>query len=205
MTATAIATTATAGLLPGFSDPVLDSQRVFRAVLDVMSRPGTVVELPLRLAAPMPLDAAATAVALALTDHETHVWLDRAANTEAVRQYLRFHCGCPLTGETVAADFAIVADARSMPPLSDFKLGSDEFPDRSTTLIVQVPTLTAGEPWNLKGPGIRDRKRLAVGGLPSGFHRWVADNHDRFPRGIDLIFTSGCLLTALPRTVRLEG
>lgn len=199
------AITTTDGLLPGFSDPVLDSQRVFRAVLEAMARPGTIVDLPLHLAAPTPLDPATAAVALALADYETAVWLDPVADSDAVAQYLRFHCGCPLTAETAAAAFAIVADPRSMPPLSAFNTGSDEFPDRSTTVILQLPTLTAGEAWGLKGPGIRDSARLSAAGFPPGFRRWVEDNHDLFPRGVDLIFTSGALLAALPRSTRLEG
>ncbi|WP_209880496.1 phosphonate C-P lyase system protein PhnH [Azospirillum soli] len=196
-------------LLPGLGDPVIDSQRVFRAVLDAMARPGTLHELPQAVAgsvgAPAPFEAATAAVVLALADQETPVWLDPSADCAAVRQHLRFHCGCPLTGNAAAAVFAVVADPGAMPPLSAFDQGSDEFPDRSTTVIVQVPALTGGAPLELAGPGIRDRVRFAPGGLPAGFRRWVADNHAGFPRGVDLILTSGARLAALPRSTRLEG
>lgn len=193
------------GLSPGFSEPVLDSQRVFRAVLEAMARPGTIVELPLHLAPPPPLDPATAAIALALMDYETPLWLDGAADTEAVGQYLRFHCGCPQTSEPAKAAFAIITDPAAMPPLSAFHVGSDEFPDQSTTVILQVPTLTAGDAWQLTGPGIRDSVRLAAGGFPKGFHRWILDNHELFPRGVDLVFTCGGLISALPRSTRLEG
>lgn len=195
-------------LLPGLPDPVLDSQRVFRAVLDAIAHPGTLVDLPFSLGralhVPAPLDPATAAVALALADVDTRLWLDGAAGAAAVRAYLRFHCGCPLTEEPAAADFAVVADPQAMPPLAAFNAGSDEFPDRSTTVIVQVPALEGGEPWTFTGPGIRDRVRLAVAGLPPAFRGWVAENHAGFPRGVDLIFTSGTRLVALPRSARLE-
>ncbi|MCW2239975.1 phosphonate C-P lyase system protein PhnH [Azospirillum canadense] len=192
-------------LLPGLPDPVIDSQRVFRVVLDAMARPGTLVDLPLSLKVPAPLDPATAAVALALADVDTRLWLDGAVGADAVRAYLRFHCGCPLTEGPAAADFAIVVDPQAMPPLAAFNAGSDEFPDSSTTVIVQVPTLDGGEPWTFTGPGIRDRVRLAVAGLPPAFRGWVAENHAGFPRGVDLIFTSGTRLAALPRSARLEG
>jgi alpha-D-ribose 1-methylphosphonate 5-triphosphate synthase subunit PhnH len=193
------------GLLPGFSDPALDSQRVFRAVLEALARPGTIVELPVHLAPPSPLDPATAAIALALVDYETPLWLDHATDTEAVAQYLRFHCGCPLTTDPGKAAFALVADAAAMPPLSAFNAGSDEFPDQSTTLIIQVPTLTAGEGWELTGPGIRDSVRLAASSFPKGFNCWIAENHDLFPRGVDLIFASGRLIAGLPRSTQLEA
>ncbi|CAA7616883.1 phosphonate C-P lyase system protein PhnH [Magnetospirillum sp. UT-4] len=195
---------ATDGLLPGFADPVLDSQRVFRAVLEATARPGTLVELPLHLEPPAPLDAATAAVMLALADYETPLWLDGTAATDAVAEYLRFHCGCPLVSDPAAAAFALIADASIMPPLAAFHAGSDEYPDRSTTLVIQVATLTAGEPVELSGPGIRDSARLAAGAFPPDFPRWVAANHELFPRGVDLVLASGRSLAALPRSTRLE-
>lgn len=198
-------TTADDTLLPGLADPVLDAQRIFRAVLDAMARPGTIVTLPALPVAPAPLDPATMAVALALADRETTLWLDRAADGMAVRQHLRFHCGCPLVPDAGDADFAIVADAMAMPPLAAFKAGSDEYPDRSTTVILQAACLTGGEGWTLAGPGIRDRAALGIAGLPPQFRRWVADNHLGFPRGVDLIFTCGTDVAALPRSTRLEG
>jgi len=74
-------------LLAGFSDTTLDSQRAFRAALDALSRPGRIVTMPDLLpdGAPVPLMPATAALALALFDYETPVWLDEAADTPAVR------------------------------------------------------------------------------------------------------------------------
>lgn len=198
-------TTADGMLLPGLADPVIDAQRIFRAVLDAMARPGTIVTLAPLPAAPAPLDAATAVVALALADRETAVWLGATADSPAVRQHLRFHCGCPLAADPGQADFAIATEPRALPPLDAFNLGSDEYPDRSTTLILQVPALTGGEAWTLTGPGIRDRMGLAIAGLAPGFRDQLVANAACFPRGIDVIFTSGIQLAALPRSTRLEG
>lgn len=192
------------GLLPGFADPVLDSQRVFRAVLEAMARPGTIVELPVSLDAPAPLAPATAALALALADYETPLWLDEAAATDTVSEYVRFHCGCPLAARSDQAAFAIIADPAAMPPLDRFHPGSDEYPDRSTTLIIQVASLTGGQPWRLTGPGIRGNAALSAAGFPPEFRTWVQANHDLFPRGVDLVFTAGRLMAALPRSTRLE-
>ena len=63
----------------GLSDPVLDSKRIFRGVLDAMAHPGRVVPLPPPPDPPAPLVPAAAAVALTLLDYETPLWLDPAA------------------------------------------------------------------------------------------------------------------------------
>lgn len=193
------------GLLPGFSDPVAQSQKVFRVVLEAMSRPGTIVAAQTVASAPLPLNPVAAALVLALVDYETPLWLDPAAAQPAVVEYLRFHCGCPLAESPDQAAFALIADPRSMPPLSSFYLGSDEYPDRSTTVIVQVPHLDGGEGWSLKGPGIRDQAILSAGHLPAAFKAWVQDNHLLFPRGIDLLFAAPTHVAGLPRSTQLEG
>lgn len=191
------------GLLPGFTDPVMQSQKIFRLLLEAMARPGTMVELPLSVTAPAPLDPATAAAALTLLDYETPLWLDETAGTEAVASYLRFHCGCPLVHHRDRAAFAIIADPARLPPLASFNLGSDEYPDRSTTLIIQVPSLTTGDALALSGPGIRDSITLAASGFPKEFRQWMADNHELFPRGVDIFFTCGTLIAGLPRSTRL--
>ncbi|HSK38624.1 MAG TPA: phosphonate C-P lyase system protein PhnH, partial [Arenibaculum sp.] len=139
------------GLAPGFADPVLDAQAVFRCVLDAMARPGRIVTIPVAVEAPAPLDAATAALCLALADFETPVWTDAAGSAGP---WLRFHCGARIEGDPVLAGFAVVTDAANLLPLARFAPGSDAFPDRSCTLFVQVPALTGGPPAVLRGPGI---------------------------------------------------
>ena len=193
------------GLMTGFADPVADSQRTFRAVLEAMSRPGTIVAAPVLTNAPAPLGPVAASLLLTLVDYETPLWLDPLARQPAVVDYLRFHCGCPLVDDPARASFALVVDALSMPPLSAFHAGSDEYPDRSATVIIALPSLDGGGVWHLKGPGIRDQAILRAGHLPPAFKSWVRDNHALFPRGVDLLFAAPAHLAGLPRSTQLEG
>jgi alpha-D-ribose 1-methylphosphonate 5-triphosphate synthase subunit PhnH len=190
-------------VLAGFADPVLDAQRVFRAVLDAMAHPGRVVGLP-GPDAPPPLGPATAAVCLTLLDLDTPVWLDAAAATVDVVAYLRFHCGAPVVGTAAAARFAVIADAASMPALGTFEPGSDERPDLSATLVIQVAGLAGGRGARLTGPGTEGDTRLEVGGVP-GLWAGLRANAGRFPRGVDVILCAGTRLAALPRTTAVEG
>ncbi len=197
-----IASPNAAQMSPGFADPVFDSQRMFRRLLEAMSYPGRIVDTGAQAAAPAPLSSAAAATCLSLADYETPVWLDPAA--QPVRDWLRFHCGCPIVAEPGQARFGIVHDAAAIPSLAIFNPGTDEYPDRSATLIVEVGALTPGEGLRLTGPGIRAETRLTVEGLPQRI--WVEwrENRALFPGGVDLILTCGDQLAALPRTVKVE-
>lgn len=188
---------------PGFPDPVRQSQAVFRQVMDAVARPGTPADLSPCPTPPAGLAAAAGAVALTLFDFETPVWLDPALGAEA-GDWLRFHCGCPLVTDPAQAAFAIVVDAPHAPPLAAFHQGDAKYPDRSTTVLLQVAALDGGEPVTLRGPGIRNEAKLAPTGLPGDFWDQVQTNHMQFQFGVDLLLVAGSELIGLPRSTRVE-
>lgn len=197
--------TAPATLTPGFSDPPLQAQGVFRLVLDAMARPGRIKALGDEAPkAPAPLDDTAFAAALTLFDFETPVWIDDLLATPDVVESLRFHCGCPIVAKPGDAAFALIGDTARMPSLSSFSLGTPDYPDRAATLIIQTEGLAEGEGWTLRGPGIKDCAKLRVLGLPLEFEKHWSDNRAGFPNGVDVVFTHGRQFACLPRTTALE-
>ncbi len=197
---------AEAALVAGFADPVREAQAVFRAVMMAMSRPGTLRAITPPPPPPAPLDAGLAAIAMALCDFETRVWLDAPlAASDAVTGYLRFQTGAPLTDDPAAAAFALISDPSALAGLAGFAQGTPDYPDRSTTLVIAVPSLAEGEGWTLRGPGIDGIARLTVGGLPAGFSGWLADNRSQFPLGVDLVFVAGDRVAALPRSTAVTA
>jgi alpha-D-ribose 1-methylphosphonate 5-triphosphate synthase subunit PhnH len=183
--------------LPGFADPVLGAQAAFRAVLGAMAVPGSLHQAGEGLVAPVPLDPATGAVLLTLVDAEAPLALDAAAGQ--ARDWLAFHCGARF-GDAGQARFVL---ALACPDLMALPAGTDEEPETSATVILQVATLGTGARFRLSGPGLREPAELAVNGLPEDFaSRWAA-NRARFPRGVDVILCAGSTLTALPRSVVL--
>ena len=194
-------------LAPAFADPPRATQSVFRCVMEAMARPGEVRALTSLPAPPAPLGAAAAALALTLLDYETPFWLDPTlAAAPQVREWLRFHTGAPLTVEAAKAAFAFIADPARCPAFAEFSLGSLEYPDRSTTLVLQVDGFDRGAPLTLAGPGIKGTQQLRAAPLPRDFRARLIANRALFPRGIDLILASSDAIAALPRSLRaLEG
>ena len=187
----------------GFEHATLASQQVFRNCLAALSRPGRIVELAPRLEAPGEVHLAAAALLLTLLDHDTRLWLSPGVRTAGA--YLRFHTGCGLADEPRDADFALIASGAQLPALGTFRAGSDERPDRSATLVIQVDSLSASEGWRIGGPGIREPGRLAARGLGPEFALQWALNHAAFPRGVDVFLASRERLCGLPRTTRIES
>jgi alpha-D-ribose 1-methylphosphonate 5-triphosphate synthase subunit PhnH len=185
----------------GFAEPVLAAQSTFRTLMDAMARPGTVRGLA-GIAAPAPLSPVAAAIALTLLDYETPFWLDAPlAAAPEVARWIAFHTGAARTADPARAAFAFVADTAAAPPFETFALGSQEYPDRSTTLVLQVEHLSEGEGLTLRGPGIAGSRRLAASPLPAAFlDRW-SENRALFPRGVDLVLATADAVAALPRSV----
>ena len=195
----------TSALTPGFADPPLQAQSVFRVALDAMARPGRIRafadDLP---KAPAPLDDATFVLALTLIDFETPVWLDERLGAANVIESLRFHCGCPIVERSEDASFALIGDAAGLPPFSAFSKGTPEYPDRAATLIIQTEGLADDDGWTLTGPGIQGSAQLRVLGLPLSITEQLRTNCLGFPNGVDLIFTHERRLACLPRTTSLE-
>lgn len=186
-------------------DQARHSQAAFRAAMMAMAQPGRIIDLPeLTIDAPLP-EGMAT-LALALCDYETPIWLDDSlTHTNAAAEWLRMQTGAPLTRHPATCLFGLIGDATALPALESFALGTDEYPDRSASLIVAVYALSDGYGWRLRGPGIREDARLHARGLAEAFVAERAGLGVLFPRGVDIFFVCGLRVAALPRSTRVEA
>jgi alpha-D-ribose 1-methylphosphonate 5-triphosphate synthase subunit PhnH len=148
----------------------------------------------------------AAAICLTLTDFETPIWLDSPlqASTD-VCEYLTFQCGCQIVTDPAEAQFAIIADGLHLPSLATFSVGCAEYPDRSTTVIIQIDSIddTAGAA--LTGPGIATPKSLSLRGVREDFFEDLTRNNRIFPLGVDVLCVTETAVIGLPRTVKPES
>mgnify|MGYP002789592530 CR=1 FL=1 len=186
--------TATA-LSDGFADAPVQAARAFRQILEAMARPGTIREVS-GVSPPDPLSIAAGVVLLTLVDPTTTLHLAGATDAPGVREWVAFHLGAPLV-PAEEADFAL-GSWDALQPVTRFRIGQPDYPDRSATLIVEMERLVNHGP-ALAGPGIELATWL---NLPetAAFRA----NRALFPLGFDCILTAGDRLAGLPRSTRVE-
>jgi alpha-D-ribose 1-methylphosphonate 5-triphosphate synthase subunit PhnH len=196
--------TTVAELPAGFADKVLSAQSTFRSVMDAMARPGSVQRIVAAAGTPAGIMRGTAAIALTLFDHDTPVWLDPLiSETSNVTKWLKFHTGAPVVGDSSICSFALIGDAAALPSLDRFSFGTNEYPDRSTTLILQVESLTQGKNLELRGPGIDGTAVLQARVQPADLFERLAINATLFPRGIDVVLVHDDAIVAIPRTTRL--
>ena len=177
-----VATLDLSRIAPAFADPVRESQAVFREVMECVARPGRITRF----------------------DRAPQVWLDPALADSEAEAWLRFHCGCPLTVKAEDAAFAIVTDMVKAPNLAAFNQGDAKYPDRSTTVILQIASLEGGPVVTLSGPGIRTTTDISPQGLPQDFWTQIETNQAQFQFGVDVLLVAGDQLLALPRTTTAQ-
>jgi alpha-D-ribose 1-methylphosphonate 5-triphosphate synthase subunit PhnH len=186
----------------GFVKPVLDAQRTFRAVMNALAEPGTEQFIGTDGPCCPGFSIAMSAIALTLADFETRIWIDAAAPPDAAA-YLRFHTGAPIVSAHKDAAFAFITRSRDLPTLSTFAQGTLDYPDTSTTIIIDVLSIDTTRGWSLTGPGVASVRRLAVSPLPEVFAADFIANRSTFPCGVDVIFCAGTKIVALPRSTRM--
>jgi len=198
--------TTVAELPAGFVDKVLSAQSTFRSVMDAMARPGSVQRIAAVAGTPGMMTRGTAAIALTLFDHDTPVWLDkRMSATPDVAKWLKFHTSAPVIADSSISSFALIGDPQNLPALEHFAFGSNEYPDRSTTLILQVDSLTQGAALELRGPGIDGTAVLQASIQPQDLIERLAMNVALFPRGIDVVLVHDDAIVAIPRTTRLAA
>lgn len=190
-----------AQLSAGFADPVHDAQTAFRRVLEALSRPGRRFALGSPVEG-LALGAAMAHLLLALTDDDTPVWWQQ--DDGGASGWLRFHTGAGFAAMPEEAAFAVLTDAGSMPALDSFPAGPMASPERSATLLVEVPSLETGPAVEWRGPGIQDKQTVCIAGLPDNFWAQWQANHAAFPQGVDIVFTCAGSALGLPRTTRVR-
>jgi len=198
--------TTVAELPAGFAEKVFSAQSTFRSVMNAMARPGSIQRISAVAGAPDAMMRGAAAIALTLFDHDTPVWLDkRMSATPDVARWLKFHTSAPVVADPSISRFALAGDPREILSLDRFSFGSNEYPDRSTTLILQVESLTQGPAFQLRGPGIEGTIVLEASIQPQDLFGRLAINEALFPRGIDVVLVHDDAVVAIPRTTRIAA
>lgn len=180
----------------GFATPSVESARAFRAAMEAVARPGRIGRVS-GARPPAPCSVAAGVLLLTLLDPDTPLWLAPSHDDPGLREWLVFHTGALL----VPAERAMFALGtwQSLLPVDRFAIGTDEYPDRSATLIVEVPDLRP-EGTRLTGPGIQGHTHLS---LPDAAA--LRANHALYPLGFDCFLTCGDSLAGVPRSTMVEG
>jgi alpha-D-ribose 1-methylphosphonate 5-triphosphate synthase subunit PhnH len=188
----------------GFTHPVMHAQSSFRAIMDALANPGSIQPLtqPATVLATLGPDLAS--VLLTLADADTTIWLGETLRSAEISTFVGFHTGAPLTRDPQKSQFAFASTAAELPPLNQFSLGTQEYPDRSTTIVLAVSSLTGGADLTIRGPGIKDHAHIAPVGLPGDFVAQWFVNRAEFPRGVDLLLVADGGVMGLPRSTRIS-
>jgi alpha-D-ribose 1-methylphosphonate 5-triphosphate synthase subunit PhnH len=195
---------------PGFSDPTRQAQTNFRAIVDALAHPTRSYPLNGPTHPPAGLGRGLAAVALTILDEDCTVWLGGALADDAeVSAWLAFHTGACQVSAAVQADFAFVRPIAA-PALSMLRLGTDEAPHLSTTLVLDLrefadDMVPKDAHFRATGPGINGETAFDAAWattFPDFGRQWAA-NVAMFPCGVDLLLVDEERVSALPRTTRL--
>ena len=182
----------------GFSQPVRQAQESFRQLLDAMSHPGDIRTLQ-AISTPDTLQSATLTTLLTLTDNTTPVWFDARLDTDEVRQILALNTGAGVTSSPMQASFAVI-DAESPFDATNFDHGSEDYPDRSCTLLVQCHDTETNSEQTLSGPGLQQATTTRLPKLHRSLSDYLNARHRLFPMGLDVILCQNDSVRCLPRS-----
>jgi alpha-D-ribose 1-methylphosphonate 5-triphosphate synthase subunit PhnH len=195
-------------------DEVFDSQATFRALLDAMSRPGTISQVPriAYTAVPRGFCAPAMSILKTLCDHRVSFSVAGAqVNPEWIR-YLEVNLAAP-HATVESADYVLFDGAAYDAGFAKLRLGSPEYPESSATALLfisrlsQDPYESEGPACDLEfsGPGVKGTVRLSVTGLDPAYAVEREKVNRAFPLGIDILLVDPeGRVAGVPRTSSVE-
>lgn len=186
---------------PGFNDPELGTQQTFRAIVKALDYPGHLVQIKSKLSVPGILNPASAAIFLTLGNDETSVWADLNWNFPLI-EWFQYQCGCSIVTEPCMASLALITKPITMPPLDHFRIGDEEQPGTSVTLIVQVGELSVNAVVSAIGPV--ENKMATRTPMVEPVNLWDHwyQHSNLFSLGVDIFLTCDDILTALPHSIR---
>jgi len=168
-------------------------QQNYRALLEAMSRPGSIESIQGN-----DTEATYLAVLATLLDGEVSLSDPSGLLSESNWPLLQSQ-----RASTYQADYILCQG--DQPPSFRPRLGTLPCPEQSATLVIQVESLTTGNlHLRLSGPGVKDTEEVNISGLHSD---WLAQREDwvcAFPLGVDMILVDETAAMALPRTTKVE-
>lgn len=191
------------------SSDEITAQRVFRQLLQAMSRPGRICALPVSPPALRKPWGALLLLLESLLDHEVGIAVIGGGKAEKLPAQIAGRTQCRVA-DVGQADFVIVADGDSRGEVLRAKRGTLQYPDASATIVFQVRSLvsTGGAQSGaiLKGPGIRDELMLgAIRGLAARELDRLREANADFPLGVDaLIIDDAGRILGIPRSTDIR-
>jgi alpha-D-ribose 1-methylphosphonate 5-triphosphate synthase subunit PhnH len=183
-------------------DNQVQTQKIFRTLLQAMSRPGRVYVMDSRGEEGLLL------VLQTLIDHEV-TFTVVGDDQESLK-----HAIVKATGSRAVtieeADFAIVPSGDSEGAVLRAKRGSLDYPHSGATMVYLVDDLDDNKSGNpvclLKGPGVENEISPRINGLNKNELIQLQESNSEYPLGVDSIFLdkAGRIL-CIPRSTSMEA
>ena len=123
-----------------------------------------------------------------LLDYETPVWTDVDWKNPAI-SWLQFDCESSVVTEPCMANFAIITKPARMPPLDYFRIGLDKYPEKATTMVVQVDDIFPRTDNKYYDTLVDKVGKLELKSVPDKFWKQWQHLSGLHPLGIDVFFT----------------
>lgn len=189
-------------------DFVHDIQKIYRKLLDSMSKPGTINNIEkniesLEIYSTLPKEM--MALAYTLLNIESKFYIDNKDEEKYIKLHTFAQEKSIEKAEFILIDSEKYDENKILEIMDKTSVGSLENPHLGATLIFQVKEIKNEDEYILKGPGIKEKAFLYIDGLSKKILKKREEMNSEFPLGIDLILIDKLgNITCLPRTTKLE-